>query len=108
MHPPGTGKLSRRFFRRLENSRNPRDLYGVVCHTFIMVKNIEMLEKFQRDFIGGRGRLSHEQPRKLFASMWREGVLLGVLPPADPLEGIEVDIRVARILNSCLTKPSPA
>ena len=73
-----------------------------------MVKNIEMLEKFERDFIGGRGRLSHEQSRKLFASMWREGVLLGVLPPADPLEGIEVDIRVARILNSCSTKPSPA
>ena len=59
-----------------------------------MVKNIEMLEKFERDFIGGRG--------------WREGVLLGVLPPADPLEGIEIDIRVARILNSCSTKPSTA
>ncbi len=73
-----------------------------------MIKNPEILENFESDFLRNRGRLSHEQSRKLFASMWREGVALGVLPPADPLEGIEVDIRVARILNSCLTKPSPA
>ena len=71
-----------------------------------MIKNPEILENFERDFIRNHGRLSHEQSRKLFAAMWREGVALGVLPPADPLEGIEVDIRVARILNSCLTKPS--
>jgi hypothetical protein len=31
--------------------------------------------------------------------MWQEGVLLGVLPLKDPLEDIEVDIRIARILN---------
>jgi hypothetical protein len=31
--------------------------------------------------------------------MWREGMALGVLPLKDPLEGIEVDIRIARMLN---------
>jgi hypothetical protein len=31
--------------------------------------------------------------------MWREGLTLGVLPLEDPLEGIEVDVRLARILN---------
>jgi hypothetical protein len=31
--------------------------------------------------------------------MWEEGRKLGVLPLKDPLEGIEVDIRMARILN---------
>jgi hypothetical protein len=35
--------------------------------------------------------------------MWEMGMALGVLPPKDPWEGIEVDIRVARILN-CLKK----
>ncbi len=35
--------------------------------------------------------------------MWELGMSLGVLPPNDPLEGIEVDIRVAEILN-CLKK----
>jgi len=35
--------------------------------------------------------------------MWELGMHLGVLPPEDPLEGIDVDIKVARILN-CLKK----
>jgi len=26
--------------------------------------------------------------------MWKEGVSLGVLPPKDPLEGIDVDIKI--------------
>lgn len=69
-----------------------------------MVKNPEILAKFERAFVGGRDGISYDQSRKLFAAMWLEGVMLGVLPPADPLAGIEVDTRVARILNSCLTK----
>jgi hypothetical protein len=32
--------------------------------------------------------------------MYREAVALKVFPPADPLEGIEVDIKIARIINS--------
>ena len=70
-----------------------------------MIKNPEILKKFEERFIGGHGRISYEQSRKLFTAMWKEGVTLGVLPSADPLAGIEVDIRMARILNSCLTKP---
>jgi hypothetical protein len=70
-----------------------------------MVKNREILRKFECDFISGQGRLPYEQSRKLFTAMWKEGVILGVLPPVDPLAGIEVDIRIARILNTCLTKP---
>jgi hypothetical protein len=31
--------------------------------------------------------------------MWLEGMALGVLPLKDPLEGIEVDIRIAEMLN---------
>lgn len=37
---------------------------------------------------------------RLFEAMWEEGKTLGVLPLEDPLEGIEVDVRIARILNS--------
>jgi hypothetical protein len=46
-------------------------------------------------------KLSFSKALALFEAMWKEGVALGVLPPKDPLEGIEVDIRIARILN-CL------
>ena len=37
--------------------------------------------------------------RRLFEAMYRYAVDRGVLPPRDPLEGIEVDIRLARALN---------
>jgi hypothetical protein len=69
-----------------------------------MIKNPEMLQQFEDQFISGQGRVSHAQARKLLAALWQEGVMLGVLPPADPMTGIEVDIRVARILNSCSIK----
>jgi hypothetical protein len=38
--------------------------------------------------------------------MWNEGIALGILPLSDPMEGIEVDIRLARILN-CLKNSLP-
>lgn len=70
-----------------------------------MIKNSEILRKFESNFISDQGRLPYGQARKLFTAMWKEGVMLGVLPSADPQAGIEVDIRIARILNTCLTKP---
>jgi hypothetical protein len=73
-----------------------------------MVKDTEILRKYQNSFISGRGRLSYSQSRELFSGMWEEAVTLGVFPPVDPMAGIDVDIRIARILNTCLTKPSPS
>ncbi len=72
-----------------------------------MIKNPEILIKFESQFTSGGGGISYEQSQKLFAAMWQEAVTLGVFPSADPLAGIEVDIHIARILNSCLTKPLP-
>ncbi len=36
---------------------------------------------------------------RIFEAMWKKAMLLGVLPLKDPLERIEVDIKIARILN---------
>lgn len=72
-----------------------------------MVKNPEVLKKLEDNFIRGKGKLSFDRSLKLFTSMWNEGVRLGVLPPKDPLEGIEIDINIAKVLNSCLKKYSP-
>jgi hypothetical protein len=44
-------------------------------------------------------KLDYASSLRVFGEMWKEGILLGVLPLKDPLEGIEVDIRIARILN---------
>ena len=36
---------------------------------------------------------------RLFEAMVQEARAVGALPPADPLEGIEVDIRLAKALH---------
>jgi hypothetical protein len=38
--------------------------------------------------------------------MWKEGITLGILPLSNPLEDIEVDIEIARVLN-CLQNSLP-
>jgi len=67
-----------------------------------LIKNPDILKRFEREVIK-KEKLSFEHALAIFEAMWKEGVNLGVLPPKDPLEGIEVDIRIARILN-CLKK----
>jgi hypothetical protein len=67
-----------------------------------MLRESELLKTFENDFLKNAGRLSFEQASRLFAGMWEEGLRLGVLPPKSPLDGIDADIRMARILNSCL------
>ena len=66
-----------------------------------MVKNHKLLEKFEYEQIK-RNKLSYTQALKIYESMWKEAKELGILPLKDPMEGIEVDIRIAKILNSCL------
>ena len=63
-----------------------------------MIKDSELLAKFEREVV------QNEKPEyisalKIFEGMWQEGRALGVLPLKDPLEGIDVDIRIARMLN---------
>ena len=63
-----------------------------------MIKNPEILAEFEKQYIRSE-KIDHFDALRLFEEMWKEGVLLGVLPLKDPLEGIEVDLRIARILN---------
>ena len=72
-----------------------------------MIKNVEVFEKFEKNFVKERGHLPFKHAMKLFSDMWNEGLRLGVLPPKEPLEGIEVDIKIAKVLNSCLKKSFP-
>ncbi len=71
-----------------------------------MIKNKEVLKKFEDRFMKEEKILPFTQAIRLFTDMWDEGVKLGVLPPKNPSEGIEVDIRIAKVLNSCLKKSS--
>lgn len=68
-------------------------------NTIIMIKNIELFENLERDFIA-KQKLSYKKSLKIFESMWHEAVALGVIPSVNLLEGIEVDIKIAKMLNS--------
>lgn len=65
-----------------------------------MIRDVVELERFEREF-SRRHRLGHREALALLDALWAQGRALRVLPPRDPLAGIEVDIRVAAVLNSC-------
>jgi hypothetical protein len=66
-----------------------------------MIRNTRRLSDFEINELK-KEKLSYAEALKIFEGMWKEGVSLNVLPPKDPLEGIEADTHLAKVLNSCL------
>ena len=65
-----------------------------------MIKDAEYLRRFEDNFIS-KQKLTYEKALKILESMWREVQSVGVLARKDPLEGIDVSLRIAKVLNSC-------
>ena len=65
-----------------------------------MIKNSKILTEFEADE-AKHEKFSYAEALKIFEAMWQEGISLGVLPQKNPLDGIETDIKIAKILNSC-------
>jgi len=64
-----------------------------------MIKNPKTLEKFEKKNIK-ETNLTFKEKLNIYENLWTEALLMKVLPSKNPLEGIEIDIKVARILNS--------
>ncbi len=71
-----------------------------------MVKDGQLLSEFDKAYLRTE-KSDYFESLKLFEEMWKEGLQLGVLPLKDPLDGIEVDIRIAKILNHLEIKARP-
>lgn len=73
-----------------------------------MIKNPEILEEFEKELIASEPP-NYEKNMKIYEAMWREARALGVFPGKNLLEGIEGDIRIAKILHrqNTLKKCSP-
>ena len=69
-----------------------------------MVKNPEKLQKFETELIR-KQKVDITQNFRLLDSMYEEAVALGVLPLKDALDGLEVDIRIAKVVNSVSKSP---
>ena len=69
-----------------------------------MIRNSHILREFEDSYSRREGPIPQEKAFRIFSAMWDEAMRLGKIPFPDPLEGIEVDIEMARILNSCSKK----
>ncbi len=63
-----------------------------------MVKNSKLLEQFERDQVK-KSKPDFFRNLKIVEALLEEARNLGAFPPKDPLEGIDVDIRVAKAFN---------
>lgn len=60
-----------------------------------MLKRTPLLESFEER--QPRQPVDVEVNRRLFEALYLEAMEFGALPPADPLEGIDVDVSIARV-----------
>ena len=72
-----------------------------------MIRDGHALRLFEDERIKKTPQPSFREALQLFESMWKEAVTLGIIPLSDPMDGIEVDIELAKVLN-CLKNSSPA
>ncbi len=56
------------------------------------------LQKFELHFLKKEGA-DFVRNLRIAEALYREAVTLGTMPLKDPLEGIEVDLRIARVIN---------
>ena len=63
-----------------------------------MVKCPEMIREFEDEQLR-RNPADFHSGLRVFEALWEHAVTMKVLPPADPLEGLEVDLRLAEALN---------
>lgn len=64
-----------------------------------MIKDKKALEEFERE-LAKRTKANYKKNLQIFDALLEHAKKLKVFPPKNLLEGIEVDIRIARILNS--------
>ncbi len=69
-----------------------------------MIKNPDLLQKFEDEFTQ-QEKTDFLKNIRLVDAMYREAVSLGIIPLKDPLDGIEIDIKIAEVINSVSSTP---
>lgn len=70
----------------------------------IMITNRREVEKFERELLRNE-KVDVKKNISIINAMYEEAVALGVLPLKDPLEGLEVDIKIAQVVNNVYEAP---
>ncbi len=69
-----------------------------------MVKNGEAVHRLEKSMIR-REKPDYSKNIRLVEAMYEEAVELGAFPPQDKLSGIDIDIKIARAINSVSRTP---
>lgn len=63
-----------------------------------MIKPTSKLDNFYRQLIKEE-KISYKKALSIFEAMYREAVSLGIINSENILEGLEVDLRIAKAIN---------
>lgn len=69
-----------------------------------MIINCREFQSFEKKMIEQKN-LNIRQKFKIINALYEEAIALGALPLKNPLEGIDIDIKIARVVNS-VSKPA--
>lgn len=64
-----------------------------------MVKNQKKLQKFENE-LTRREKVNVLKNFRLVDAMYKEAASLGIFPMKNALEGLEVDLKIAKVINS--------
>lgn len=64
-----------------------------------MIKNHKRLQEFERKLLK-KEKVDIIQNFKIVEALYKEAVALGIFPLKNPLEGLEIDIKIAKVVNS--------
>ena len=64
-----------------------------------MIKDKKYLQEFEKEIIRSK-KADIANNIRIVEALYKEAVSLGVFPLKNPLEGIEVKIKIAKVINS--------
>jgi hypothetical protein len=77
----------------------------MITEAIPMIQNASILHSFENT-LTRREPADHRRSLLIFEALYCEARTLGIIPLQNPLEGIEVDIRLAGVLNDRGAAPS--
>jgi hypothetical protein len=69
-----------------------------------MIKNGRILQRFERELIR-KEKVDVMKNFQIVDAMYHEVVELGIIPLKNPLDGLETDIKVAKVVNNVSGAP---
>lgn len=64
-----------------------------------MIKNQKEFQRFEKELIR-REKIDVARNFRLVDAMYEEAASLGIFPPKDALDGLKIDLKIAKVINS--------